>query len=147
VNVTTFEIEVIADRRHGWVDLTDELVRAVKDSGVTEGMAIMYCTHTTCGLVINEREDGAMGDFEARLARLVPVTGYYAHDDLTRRTQNLVADERRNGRAHVAQMLLGGTSQVVPVTAGAPALGRWQRPMLLELDDPKPRTCLIQVWG
>ena len=136
--------------RGAYVDLTDELQRAVKDAGVTDGCAVVFCAHTTAALLINEWEEGAMADFRARLETLVPGDVDYAHDDLTRRTQNLEeTHERPNGRSHVGQMLLGQTSHAIPVAQGEPMLGRWQRLMLIELDEPKPvgRSVVFHVFG
>jgi secondary thiamine-phosphate synthase enzyme len=148
LKAATTTIELTADGRLAFVDLTDDLRRAVKDSGVTDGAAIAFCPHTTCQLVVNEWEDGAMDDFRRRLSELVPHEGYYAHDDLERRTQNLQeGHERQNGQAHVKQMLLTATSHAIPVAAGEPLLGRWQRLMLVELDDPKPRQVVFHVFG
>lgn len=144
----TFEHTATAGSRLDFVDLTEELARAVKDSGVTEGCAVVFCAHTTAALVINEWEDGALEDFRARLEQLVPDDVAYSHDDLERRTQNLQeGHERPNGRSHVAQMLIGGSSHAIPVTRGRPLLGRWQRLMLIELDEPKERTVVFHVFG
>jgi thiamine phosphate synthase YjbQ (UPF0047 family) len=44
-------------------------------------------------------------------------------------------------------MLLGGSSHAIPVTGGEPALGRWQRLLLLELDEPKERRVVFHVFG
>jgi secondary thiamine-phosphate synthase enzyme len=130
------------------VDLTDDLRRAVKDSGVTQGFVIAFCPHTTCTLILNELEEGALDDLRRRLDELVPDGIYYAHDDLARRTQNLQeGHERANGRSHVAHMVLGGASQTIPVEAGEPALGRWQRLLLVELDEPKDRGVELRVYG
>jgi secondary thiamine-phosphate synthase enzyme len=141
--------EVTALERYDYIDLTDELQRAIKDSGVTDGAAIAFCAHTTCALLINEWEDGALEDFRARVRTLVPdEEHYYAHDDLDRRTQNLAeSHERANGHAHVKAMLLSATSQAIPVVAGEPAFGRWQRLILLELDEPKQRQISFHVFG
>jgi secondary thiamine-phosphate synthase enzyme len=147
MRIVTSEVVIRASGQMGYVDLTDELGRAVKDSGVTDGCSVAFCAHTTCNLFINELEDGALADLRARIDGLVPAGIYYAHDDLERRTQNLQPGERSNGRAHVIQMLLGGTSQTIPVSLGEPLLGRWQRLLLLELDEPQGRTCVFQVWG
>jgi secondary thiamine-phosphate synthase enzyme len=147
MRIATTEVVVRARGRMCWVDLTGDLRRAVESSGVTRGTALAYCTHTTSALMINELEDGALHDLHARLDELVPADAYYAHDDFGRRTQNLQPEERVNGRSHVMQMVLGGTSQAVPVDAGEPMLGRWQRLMMLELDEPKDRTLTFQVWG
>jgi secondary thiamine-phosphate synthase enzyme len=148
VKSSTVTIEILPERRHSFVDLTDDLRRAIKDAGVTNGCAVAFCAHTTCALLINEWEEGALEDFRRRVEALVPTEVYYAHDDLDRRTQNLQeGHERANGQAHVTQMLLGATSHAIPVTAGEPALGQWQRLLLLELDEPKSRQIVFHVFG
>lgn len=144
----TTTIEVPAMERYSCLDLTEELERAVKDSGVTEGAAIAFCAHTTAALLLNEWEDGAFEDLRTRVKELVPEDIYYAHDDMERRTQNLeYANERRNGHAHVKAMLLSATSHAIPVSAGEPMLGRWQRLILFEMDDPKERQVVFHVFG
>jgi len=141
-------VTVTAAGRLEVVDLSDELRRAVKDSGVTEGCVVAFCSHTTCTLVVNELEEGALEDLRRRIEALVPGEAYYAHDDLERRRQNLEdGHERPNGRAHVAQVLLGGSSHAIPVTQGEPALGQWQRLLLIELDEPRERKVLFHVFG
>jgi secondary thiamine-phosphate synthase enzyme len=143
-------LTVRPEERYAFLDLTDDLRRAVKDAGVTDGMAVAFCPHTTCALLINEWEDGALDDFRRRLLQLVPDDIEYAHDDLVRRSQNLEDNhERPNGQAHVKQMLLSATSHAIPVAAGDPLLGRWQRLLFVELDDPKPagRQVLFHVFG
>ena len=94
-----------------YLDLTDDLQRAIKDAGVTDGAAIAFCAHTTCALLINEWEDGAMADFRRHLTELVPHDGvYYEHDDFDIRTQNMHEDERterprpREGHAAVGHL-------------------------------------------
>jgi secondary thiamine-phosphate synthase enzyme len=148
VKARTITIQVSPGERHDIIDITDELRRAIKDSGVTEGCAVAFCAHTTCALLINEWEDGALQDLRNRLETMVPADVYYAHDDLERRTQNLQeAHERENGQAHVTQMILGATSHAIPVGGGEPMFGRWQRLLLLELDEPKDRDVLFHVFG
>ena len=144
----TTTIEVEAPERYSYLDLTEELQRAIKDAGVTDGGAIAFCAHTTCALLINEWEDGVLADFRRHLTELVPHEGvYFAHDDFDIRTQNMHEDERRNGHSHVKAMLLSSTSHAVPVVDGAPAFGRWQRLIFLELDEPKARTLTFHVFG
>ena len=141
-------VAITAAGRLEVVDLTDELRRAVKDSGVTDGCVVAFCAHTTCTLVINELEDGALDDLRRRIDSLVPAEAYYAHDDLERRRQNPEdGHERPNGRAHVAQVLLGGSSHAIPVTDGEPSLGRWQRLLLIELDEPRERRVMFHAFG
>ena len=144
----TTTVEVTASERYGYLDLTDDLRRAIKDAGVTDGAAIAFCEHTTAALLINEWEEGAMADFRRHLTELIPHEGiYYAHDDFDIRTQNMNEDERKNGHAHVKAMMLSATSHAIPVVAGEPAFGRWQRLIFLELDEPKERRITFHVFG
>ncbi len=144
----TTTVEVAAPSRYAYLDLTEDLERAIKDSGVTEGAVVAFCAHTTCALLINEWEDGALEDFRNRMLHLVPDDLYYAHDDLARRTQNLdESHERRNGPSHVKAMLLSASSHAIPVSAGEPTLGRWQRLILFEMDEPKDRRVVFHVFG
>lgn len=144
----TITSEVAAPERYAYLDLTEDLERAIKDAGVTDGAVVVYCPHTTCALLINEWEDGALEDFRNRIGHLVPEDGYYAHDDLARRTQNLdESHERRNGHSHVKAMLLSASSHAIPVAAGEPMLGRWQRLILFEMDEPKERQVVFHVFG
>ena len=148
MKASTTTIEVTAAERYAYLDLTEDLQRAVKDSGVTDGAAIAFCSHTTCALLINEWEDGALADFRARMESTVPEEIYYAHDDHDLRTQNLQeSHERQNGHAHVKAMLLSATSHAIPVSAGEPAFGRWQRLILFEMDEPKERSVVFHVFG
>lgn len=145
-NTTT--VTVVAPERFAYLDLTEGLQRAIKDSGVTEGAAVAFCAHTTCALLINEWEDGAMADFRRQMTELVPHEDtYYRHDDFDVRTQNLHPDERANGHAHVKAMLLSATSHAIPVVAGEPAFGTWQRLIFFEMDEPKDRAITFHVFG
>jgi secondary thiamine-phosphate synthase enzyme len=145
---TTTTLTITPPERYAFLDLTDDLRRAVKDAGITDGLVVAFCAHTTCALLINEWEDGALDDFRRHLTELVPDEGaYYRHDDFELRTQNLHADERKNGHAHVKAMLLSATSHAIPVAAGEPSLGTWQRLLFFEMDEPKDRTITFQVFG
>ena len=143
----TTTVTVEAGERLGFVDLTALLESEVAAREVTEGFALVFVRHTTCALMVNELEDGVQRDLRARVDRLFPPSEYYAHDDLTIRTQNLQDGERANGHSHLAQMLVGGTSQAIPIAEGRLLLGTWQRLLLVELDEPKPREVVFQVYG
>lgn len=147
VKMTSSTLAITALGRRSFVDLTDELAKAVEAAGISDGFAVAFTSHTTCTLIINEWEDGVLSDLSVRLSQLVPEQAYYAHDDLTVRTQNVVDEERENGPAHVANMILGGTSHTIPIFEAKPVLGRWQRLFLFELDDPKVRTVRIHTYG
>jgi len=132
-----------------FLDVTEDVSEVVRKSEVRNGMALVYSPHTTCSILINERETGFLRDFTRLMDHLVPLEGAYAHDDLEARTENLEDDPHDipNGWAHCRQSLLGNASQTIPVVDGELKLGRWQRVFFVELDRARERRVLIQVMG
>jgi secondary thiamine-phosphate synthase enzyme len=130
-------------------DITDEVNEAVRESGITDGIACVYSPHTTCCVRVNEFESGFLADFAELLKRLVPSEGYYAHDDWGRRTENLCPEDMDfgNGHSHCMSMLLGSAGESIPVVDGALQLGTWQRVLFLELDRERDRRWVVQVVG
>ena len=130
-------------------DITDEVNQAVRDSGISNGIACVYSPHTTCCVRVNEFESGFLDDFAEMLKRLVPSERYYAHDDWDRRTENICAEDMDfgNGHAHCMSMLLGAAGESIPVAEGALQLGTWQRVLFLELDRERDRRWIVQVVG
>jgi secondary thiamine-phosphate synthase enzyme len=132
-----------------FVDVTDDLLDMVGRSGVENGMALVYSPHTTCSIVINERESGFIRDFEDLIEGLVPLGHAYRHDDMALRTENLEDDDHDvpNGHAHCRQGLIASASQAIPIVDGALQLGRWQRVFFVEMDRARERKVLMQVLG
>ncbi|MFQ6033993.1 MAG: secondary thiamine-phosphate synthase enzyme YjbQ [Candidatus Bipolaricaulia bacterium] len=143
-HIQTIRIET--DRALQFVDITAEVERAVAESGVSNGVAIIYAKHTTAAIRINEREPLLLQDMAEFLERVAPRNGHYRHNDFSIRTANMTDDECPNGHAH-CQHLLMGASEAIPIIAGELQLGRWQRVFLIELDRPRTREVLIQLLG
>jgi secondary thiamine-phosphate synthase enzyme len=141
--------DFVTERCGQFLDITDDVTELVDRSRVRRGMALVYSPHTTCAVLINERERGFITDFNQLMDRLAPVESTYAHDDLEARTENLEDDPHDvpNGHAHCRGALLGSASETVPIVDGRLLLGRWQRIFLLELDRARERKVLIQVMG
>ena len=130
------------------LDLTDQVADAVAASGLADGLVHVFCPHTSCGLAVTELEDGLHEDVERVLLALAPREGPWAHDDMSRRHQNIEPDERVNGWSHVQGLLATAPSVTAPILDGRLALGQWQRLFLVELDGPRPqRTVVVQAWG
>lgn len=133
-----------------FIDLTDDVVKVVERSQVREGMAVVYSPHTTCAVVINERESGFIEDFQEMLENIAPRDGvYYRHDDLSIRTEGLEGDPHQvpNGHSHCRAALMGSASQTIPVIDGELTLGKWQKIFFCELDRARSRKVFIQVSG
>ena len=132
------------------IDMTDDVRDAVTRSEVANGMALVYSPHTTCAVVINERESGFFEDFNELLEQLVPKEGpYYRHDDLAIRTEGLEDDphEVPNGHSHCRAALLASSSQAIPIVDGKLLLGHYQKIFFCELDRARSRKVFIQVLG
>lgn len=140
--------DVRTTSRGQFVDVTDDLRQLVARSRIQAGMAVVYSPHTTCAVVVNERESGFFADFRDVLERLTPADSYYQHDDEDLRTDNLEdPHEIPNGHAHCRAGLLGSSSESIPVVDGELHLGRWQRVFLVELDRARERKVFLQVLG
>ncbi len=117
--------------REELVDITPLLQDAVRSYGWTDGSALVFCAHTTCGLTINE---GADPDVKRDLIRffgeIAPREHGWEHAE-------------GNRDAHIRSSLLG-VSAFVPFEKGELRLGTWQRVYLYEGDGPRLRTLWLQ---
>jgi len=129
-----------------FIDLTAQVEQFIARCGIRDGQVTIHSLHTTAAVVVNEREPLLMEDAARFLEKLAPVDAAYRHDDFTVRTVNMHEGEVANAHAHL-QMLLLGATETLPVVAGQIALGQWQRIFMVELDQAKPRSVLLQVMG
>jgi secondary thiamine-phosphate synthase enzyme len=119
-------------RRVELVDITEQVERAVRASGVKEGVAHVFALHTTAGITINENADPTVvQDLLAALERAVPDEAPYRHGE-------------GNSPAHVKSSLMG-CSASVPVEGGRLVLGTWQAIYFCEFDGPRHRQVAVQV--
>jgi secondary thiamine-phosphate synthase enzyme len=139
-------ISIYTNRAPAFCDITHEVMDAVADSGVRDGMALVYSRHTTAAIKINEHEPLLIEDMEDFLTRIAPPDEYYQHNDFDVRTANMTPDEHPNGHAHCQHLLLSA-SETLPITNGRLDLGTWQRIFLVELDRPRPREVLVKAIG
>lgn len=129
-----------------FIDITDDVVRFVRESRVQNGCVVIYSKHTTAAIKVNENEPLLIEDMERFLKRIAPQDANYRHNDFSVRTVNLEEEDWPNGHAH-CQHLLMNTSETVPVIDGELQLGRWQRVFLVELDRPRSREVVLQALG
>ena len=140
-------LRVATARATEFIDLTDLVAAVVREVGLIDGVVHVQTRHTTTGLLVNEAEPHLLEDLAGRLACWAPLDLPYAHDDLTRRTVNVLGErERRNGQAHCSAALFR-TTETLFVIGGRLSIGRWQRLLFAELDGPQPREVVVLCTG
>src|ERR1035437_636302 len=127
------------------IDVTEHVKKTVTDSGIKNGIAVIFCPHTTAAIRLNHNEPLLMQDIMKMLYRLVPIDTSYSHD-LFEVRQNVAPNERSNGHAHVKAFLLG-SSETLPVEKGELLLGTKQNILFVELDGGRSREVQIQILG
>ena len=123
-------------RRHREVlDITDDVLDAVRESGIKNGILLVQLPHATAALVLNENESGLIQDLLDKLEDFAPMRGGYYHDRI---------DD--NAHAHLKSAFIG-SSRVLPVINGRVVRGTWQNFLVIEQDGPRTRRLVILVMG
>ena len=123
----------------GTYEITEEVARVVRASGVQTGTATVFIRHTSASLIIYENADhSARTDLHEFFERLVPEDAdYFVH----------TAEGPDDMPSHL-RMVLTRTSEVVPVAQGCMLLGTWQGIFLFEhRRAPHRREVVVAVVG
>jgi secondary thiamine-phosphate synthase enzyme len=138
MRVETHEFSLQTEGFNDTHDITGRVAQAVRDSGLRDGVAVVFVPGSTAGVTSIEFEPGAVADLSDAISRAVPQDIPYAHD----RTW---ADG--NGFSHVRAALLGA-SFTVPFSGGRLLLGTWQQIVLIDFDNrPRRRRLVVQLIG
>ncbi len=124
------------------IDITDKVKEVIEGSGVKDGQVLVFATHTTAAIILQEPEPGAILDFKAFLNEVLPKDKDYQHSV----APDHLKDQMPNGHSHCQHLLLG-SSEVIPIQKRQMLLGQFQRIFLVELDRARTRTILVQIIG
>ena len=114
------------------IDITDLVSKSVKESGIREGICVVFTPHTTAAVTINENADpDVQRDILASLSGIVPSSGNYRHRE-------------GNADAHIKSSLVG-VSQPVIIENGQLLLGTWQAIFFCEFDGPRTRRVVVKT--
>lgn len=126
------ELEITTRARSEMLDITGEIRKIAKDSGIKDGICYLYVPHTTAGITINEDADpDVIRDIIDTLERIVPWDGSYRHSE-------------GNSAAHIKASLMG-PSKSIPIENGEILLGRWQGIFFCEFDGPRSRKIILKL--
>ena len=129
----------IRTRGKGTSEITSEVARIVRESGIATGTATVFLQHTSASLIIYENADpSARTDLHEFFERLVPEDqDYFTH-----------TDEGSDDMPSHLRMVLTRTSEVIPVAQGRLMLGTWQGIFVFEhRRAPHTRTVAVSVVG
>lgn len=116
------------------IDVTRQVRQAIRNSGISNGLAVVFTPHTTGAVTINENADpDVVSDMVMELNKIVPLQDNYRHAE-------------GNSAAHLKSSLIGASETLI-VVDGEPLLGTWQGIYFCEFDGPRKRTLQIQVIG
>ena len=113
----------VRTRGKGTSEVTDDVARIVRESGVKTGAVTVFIRHTSASLIIYENADpSARTDLHEFFERLVPEeSDYFVH----------TAEGPDDMPSHL-RMVLTRTSETIPIAAGRMTLGTWQGIFLFE---------------
>ncbi len=127
-------IELRTSKRSQAVEITDEVRRIVRKSGIEEGICVIYVPHTTAGVCINEHADpSVMEDVDSFLSKLVPRNANYKHLE-------------GNADSHIKSVIVGNSIHLI-ISKGDILLGTWQGIFFMEFDGPRSRRVFVKVIG
>lgn len=113
-------------------DLTDELRSSVRESGVQDGVLLVYTPHTTAGITINENADPSVkSDIREFMTRKIPHQSYFKHIE-------------GNSPSHIMSSLFSASETLI-IQDGQLVLGTWQGVFFCEFDGPRNRKVFIKI--
>ena len=123
-------------KRREYINVTGEVEKAVRDSGIQEGMALVSAMHITAGVYVNDDEQGIIQDIDEMLEKLAPYGKAYRHHQTG----------EDNGDAHLKSLLVHH-QVIIPVTNGKLDFGPWQQVYYAEFDGQRKKRVVIKVMG
>jgi secondary thiamine-phosphate synthase enzyme len=131
------ELTIETKTRRAFINITPEVNRFLKETGINEGLVLVNAMHITASVFINDDESGLHSDYERWLERLAPEKPYdqYAHNGY-----------EDNADAHLKRQIMG-REVVVAVTKGRLDFGPWEQIFYGEFDGKRKKRILIKIIG
>ncbi len=127
-----FKYEIKTNKEQEFIDINDLLYKSILDSNVENGIAIIYCPHTTAGITINENADpDVITDIIASLNKKFPIIDDYKHFE-------------GNSHSHLKSSYMGVEKTIIVANKKA-ILGTWQSVFFCDFDGPRKRQLYIKV--
>ncbi len=120
------------------IDITEQVAKVVKKSGLQEGSCMVFVSGSTAAVTTIEYEPGLVKDLPEALEKFAPSGKRYHHDDTW---------DDGNGDAHIRAAVIGG-SFTAPFQNASLLLGTWQQIVVVDCDNkPRHRRIVVQLMG
>lgn len=130
----TFNIKT----RRGFVNITPQIEKLIKKSGIKDGLCLVNAMHITASVFINDDEQGLHKDYDKWLERLAP------HAPIDQYEHNNTGED--NADAHLKRQIMG-RDVVVAITNGKLDFGPWEQIFYGEFDGRRPKRVLVKIIG
>ena len=124
--------------RRAFINITPQVQKALRESGVREGLCLVSAMHITASVFIKDDESGLHHDYEVWLERLAP------HAPVSQYQHNRTGED--NAYAHLKRQVMG-REVVVAVTNGRLDFGTWERIFYGEFDGRRRKRVLVKIIG
>ena len=115
-------------------NITAKAREAVSQSGIKNGICVIFCPHTTAGITINENADpDVVHDLLIGLDKTFPDRPEFRHSE-------------GNSAAHLKASAIGSSVTVI-IDSGNLILGTWQGIFFAEFDPPRNRKFYVKIIG
>jgi secondary thiamine-phosphate synthase enzyme len=123
--------------RRAFINITPQVEKCLRESGVHEGLALVNAMHITASVFINDDESGLHNDYEVWLEKLAP------HEPVSQYRHNGYED---NDDAHLKRQVMG-REVVVAITNGQLDFGTWEQIFYGEFDGGRKKRVLVKIIG
>lgn len=124
--------------RRDYINISDDVQKAVDESGIREGLCLVNAMHISASVYINDDERGLLGDYDRWLEKLAP------HEPVDQYRHNDTGED--NADAHLKRQIMG-REVVVAVTRGKLDFGPWEQIFYGEFDGRREKRVLIKIIG
>ena len=124
--------------RRAFVNITPDVEKLIKKSGIKEGLCLVNAMHITASVFINDNESGLHHDYEKWLEELAP------HEPIDQYRHNDTGED--NADAHLKRQVMG-REVVVAITDGELDFGPWETIFYGEFDGRRNKRVLVKIIG
>ena len=118
--------------RNNWINVTQQVRETLRESGIKNGVCVVFCPHTTAGITINENADpDVVRDLIFALEETYPDRPEFRHAE-------------GNSASHLKASVVGSSATLI-VREGHLLLGTWQGVYFCEFDGPRKRRFFVDI--